>query len=174
MQCGRVYLLVKRGSGDCHHDTVLGHKCKTESDIEAPWWQVEETLINEEIVDHVQHMGCEEHEVELIKSDDDDVEMEPSEMTLVECTEILKDIANFIAQDACLGDEDSLQVQRLANKLLAMQAMCVMNRKQTEINEFFFRWWIFKVTLSRVQVLYSQYWPKHATLLRTYSIYRLC
>ena len=46
-------------------------------------------------------------------------------------------IANFIAQDACLGDEDLLQVQRLAIKLLAMQATSVMKRKQKEITEFF-------------------------------------
>ena len=38
-------------------------------------------------------------------------------MTLVECRESLKGIANFIAQDACLGDEDLLQIQQLANKL---------------------------------------------------------
>ena len=58
-------------------------------------------------------------------------------MTLMECKETLKGIANFVAQNACLGDEDMLQVQRLANKLLAMQATSVMNRKQKEINEFF-------------------------------------
>ena len=46
-------------------------------------------------------------------------------------------IANFVAQSACLGDEDLLQVQRLANKLLAMQATSVMNRKQKEIKSFF-------------------------------------
>ena len=40
-------------------------------------------------------------------------------MTLVECRESLKGIANFIAQDACFGDEDMLQVQQLANKLSA-------------------------------------------------------
>ena len=85
-------------------------------------------LTNEEIVDHVQHMGCEEMDVELMESDDDGVDMGPSKMTLVECREPLKGI-NFIAQDACLGDEFFLQVQQLANKLLAMQATCVMNRK---------------------------------------------
>ena len=84
-------------------------------------------LTDEEIVDHVQHMGCEEMDVELIESDDDGDG--PSKMTLVECRESLKGIANFIAQDACLGEEDMLQVQQLANKLLAMQATCVMNCK---------------------------------------------
>ena len=63
--------------------------------------------------------------------------MGPSKMTLVECRESLKGIANFIAQDACLGDEDLLQVQRLAKKLLAMQARSVMIRKQKEIKKFF-------------------------------------
>ena len=58
-------------------------------------------------------------------------------MTLVEFRESLKGIANFIAQDACLGDEDLLKVQQLANKLLAMQATCVMNRKQKGIKRFF-------------------------------------
>ena len=94
-------------------------------------------LTDEEIVDHVQNMGCEEMDVELIDSDDDGVDIGPSKMTLVECGESLKGIANFIAQDACLGDEYLLQVQRLANKFLAMQASSVMKRKQKEINEFF-------------------------------------
>ena len=94
-------------------------------------------LTDEEIVDHVQHMGCEEMDVELIESDDDGVDMGPSKMTLVECRESLKGIANFIAQDACLGDEDMLQVQQLTNKFLAMQATCVINRKQEVINKFF-------------------------------------
>ena len=67
-------------------------------------------------------------DVELIESDDDDVDMELSKMTLVECRMSLKGIASFIAQDSCLGDEDMLQVQRLANKLLTMRATCVMNR----------------------------------------------
>ena len=97
---------------------------------------MEETLTDEYILDHVQHMGCEEMVVELIKIDDDDVDMEPSKMALVECRESLKGIANFIAEDACLGDEDPLQVQRLASKLLAVQATCVMNRKQEEISIF--------------------------------------
>ena len=70
----------------------------------------------EEIVDHVQHMGCEEMDVELIENDDDAVDMGPSKMTLVECRESLTGIAKFIAQDACLGDEDLLQVQRQENK----------------------------------------------------------
>ena len=84
-------------------------------------------------------------DVELIESDDDDVDMEPSKMTLVECRESLKGVANFIPQDSCLGDEDPLQAQRLANDLLAMQAMCVMNRKQEGIKKFFFffSWWMF-------------------------------
>ena len=59
-------------------------------------------------------------------------------MTLVECRESLKGIANFIARDACLGDEDLLKIQQLANKLLAMQATCVMNRRQKGIKRFFF------------------------------------
>ena len=33
------------------HDATLGHKCKSNFDIEPPYWQVEET--NDEIVDHV-------------------------------------------------------------------------------------------------------------------------
>ena len=57
-------------------------------------------------------------DIELIESDDHGVDMGPSKRTLVECRESLKGIANFIAQDACLGDEDMLQVQQLANKLL--------------------------------------------------------
>ena len=68
-------------------------------------------------------------EIELIENDDDDVDMWISKITLVECRESLKGIANFIAQDACLGDEDVLQVQRPANELLAIQATCLMNRK---------------------------------------------
>ena len=72
-----------------------------------------------------------------IESDDDGVDMGPSKITLVECRESLKDIANFIAQDACLGEEYILQVQKLANKLLAVQTTCVMNRKQEVIMKFF-------------------------------------
>ena len=64
-------------------------------------------LTDEEIVDHVQHMGYKEMDVKLIESDDDGVDMGPSKMTLVECRESLKGIANVIAQDACLGDEDN-------------------------------------------------------------------
>ena len=94
-------------------------------------------LTDEEIVDHVQHMGCEEMDVELSESDDNGVDMGPSKMTLVECRESLKGIANFIAQDACLGDEDLLKVQQLANKFLAMQTICVMNREQEGIKRFF-------------------------------------
>ena len=93
-------------------------------------------LIDEEIVDHVQHMGDEEMDVELIESDDG-VDIGPSKMTLVECRESLKGIANFIAQDACLEDEDLLKVHELANKLLAMQATCVTNRKQEGMKRFF-------------------------------------
>ena len=92
---------------------------------------------DKEIVDHVQHMGDEKMDVELIESDDDGVDIGPSKMTLEECRESLKGIANFIAQDACLRDEDLLKVQQLANKLLAMQATCVMNRKQEGIKRFF-------------------------------------
>ena len=91
-------------------------------------------LTDEEIVDHVQHMGDEEMDVELIESG---VDIGPSKMTLVECRESLKGIANFIAQDVCLGDEDLLKVQQLTNKLLAMQTTCVMNRKQEGIERFF-------------------------------------
>ena len=94
-------------------------------------------LTDEEIVDHVQHMGYEEMDVELIESDDDGVDIGPSKMTLVECRESLNGIANFIAQDACLEDEDLLKVQQLANKLLTMQATCVKNRKQEGIKRFF-------------------------------------
>ena len=92
---------------------------------------------DEEIVDHVHDMGCDEMDVEDVESDDDGVDMGPPKMTLVECRESLKGIANFVAQNACLGDEDLLQVQRLGNKLLAMQATSVMNRKQSEIKSFF-------------------------------------
>ena len=94
-------------------------------------------LTDEEIVDHVQHMGCEEMDVEVIESDDDGVDIGPSKLTLVECRESLKGIANFIAQDTCLGDEVLLKVQQLANNLLAMQATCVMNRKQEGNKRFF-------------------------------------
>ena len=38
---------------------------------------MKELLTDEESVDHAQHMGCEENDVELIESDDDDVDMEP-------------------------------------------------------------------------------------------------
>ena len=88
-----------------------------------------------EIVGYVQHMGCEEMDVELIESDDGGVDMGPSKMTLVECRKSLKGIANFIAHDACFEDEYLLQVQQLANKLLAMQATCVMNCKQEVIKK---------------------------------------
>ena len=94
-------------------------------------------LTDEEIVDQARHMGSEEMDVELIDSDDDGVDIGPPKMTLVECRESLKGNANFVAQNDCLGDEDLLQVQRLANKLLAMQASSVINRKQKEINKFF-------------------------------------
>ena len=60
-----------------------------------------------------------------IESDDDGVDVGPSKMNFIECRESLKGIANFIAQDACLGDEDLLQVQQLADMLLAMQATYV-------------------------------------------------
>ena len=88
-------------------------------------------------MDHVQHMGCEGMDVKLIESDDDGVDMGPSKMNRVECREEPpKGIANFIAQDTCLGDEDLLQVEQSANKFLAMQAACVMNRKQEVIEKF--------------------------------------
>ena len=48
----------------------------------------------------MQHMGCEEMDVELIKSDDGGVDMGLSKMTLVEFRQSLKGIANFIAHDA--------------------------------------------------------------------------
>ena len=67
-------------------------------------------LTDEEIVDHVQHMGCEEMDVELIDNDDDGVDIGPPKMTLVECRESLKGIANFVAQNACLRDEYLLQI----------------------------------------------------------------
>ena len=98
---------------------------------------MEELLTDEEIVDHVQHTGCEEMDVELNESDDDDVNMGPPKMTLEECRESLKGIANFIAQDTFLGDEELLKVQQLANKFLAMQANRVIYRKQKGINNFF-------------------------------------
>ena len=39
---------------------------------------MEEILTDEEILNHVQHMGCEEMDGELIESDDDGVDMGPS------------------------------------------------------------------------------------------------
>ena len=72
MQCGRVYLPAGGGSGDCRHDAALGRKCKSNSGIEAPCWQVEEIPTDGEIVDHVQQTGCEKMNVELIGSDDDE------------------------------------------------------------------------------------------------------
>ena len=121
-------------------------------------------LADEDIVDHVQHMGCEKMDVELIESDDDGVDMGPPKMTLVECKESLKGIANFIAQNASLGDEDLLQVQRLANELLAMQATCVMNHKQEVIKKFF-PVMGFYCMLSIVEVFYVQCWQKNMWLL---------
>ena len=90
---------------------------------------------NREIVAHVQHTGYEEMDVELNESDDDDVDMIPYKMTLVECRKSLKGIANSIGQDACLGDDDLLQLQRLATKLLAIQSTCDMNRWQERIKK---------------------------------------
>ena len=87
----------------------------------------------------------------------------------MECRETQKGIANFIAQDACLGEEYMLQVQRLANKLLAMQATCVMNRKQKGNKKKNRR--IFKVKLSTVQVLYAQCWQKKIWLLFSVHIH---
>ena len=66
--------------------------------------------------------------------------------TIVYCT-TLKGIANFVVQDACLGDENLSRVQRLANTLLAIQATCIVNRKQEGIMIFFL------VVLNTVQVL---------------------
>ena len=44
-------------------------------------------LTDEEIVDHVQHMGCEEMDVELIESDDDGVDMGPCQ-SIIDCVPI--------------------------------------------------------------------------------------
>ena len=77
MKCGRVHFPPRGGLGDWHHDGALGHKCKRKYDVEAPCCQVEEVLTNEEIMDHVQHMECEKNDVELIESDDVDVDTEP-------------------------------------------------------------------------------------------------
>ena len=67
-----------QNQGECHHDATLGHKCKSNSDIEPCFLWVEEMLADEEIVDHVQHMGYEEMDVEIIESDDDGVDIGPS------------------------------------------------------------------------------------------------
>ena len=94
-------------------------------------------LTNGEIMEPMQHMGCEEMDMKLIESNDEDVDIEPSKITILECRESLKGIANIIAQDVCLGDEATLQVQRLLNKVLAPHTACVMNRKQEEIKEYY-------------------------------------
>ena len=112
---------------------------------------MEESLTDEEIVDHVQQMGCEKMDVEPIGSDDEGVDIGPPKMTLVECRESLKGTTNFVAQNSCLGDEDLLRVQRLTNKLLAMQATSILYRKQKGINSFF-RYWTIKVMLNMVEV----------------------
>ena len=109
-------------------------------------------LTSEEIVNHVQHMGCEEMDVELIENDEDDVDMEPSKMTHVECRESLEGNANSIAQDACLGDEDLLQVQRLANNVLVIQATGVMNWKREGINKM--------LDIMRFEI-FTQLFPQH-------------
>ena len=44
---------------------------------------------------------------------------------------------SMASTDTCLGDDDLLKVQQLANKLLTMQATCVMNREQKGIKRFF-------------------------------------
>ena len=75
-------------------------------------------------MDHVQHMGCEEMRVELIESDDDDVDMEPYKMTLVECRESHEGIAYFIARVVYLGDEDLVQSRRLAITSNASNVCC--------------------------------------------------
>ena len=136
MQCGRFYLPARGGSGDCHYDAALGHKCIIKSDIEALCWQVEEMLTDEEIVDHAPEMGCEENDVELIESDDYDVDMEPSKMTLVECRESLKVIANFIAKDACLGDKTI--TSPTTSKQVTSNASNVCYEPQANWNQFFF------------------------------------
>ena len=91
-----VQLLARGGLGDYHRDAALGHKCKSNSDIVAPCWLEEELLTDEENVDHMQHTGCEEMGVELIENDDDDVDMEPSKTSLVECRESLKDVKMLV------------------------------------------------------------------------------
>ena len=91
-------------------------------------------------------------------------------MTLVECKESLKGIANFIALDACFGDNDLLQVQRLANKLLAMQTTSVMNRKQKEIKNFFPEVDIY--AKHGRSVLRAMFPEKYVVSL--FSIFRLC
>ena len=65
-----------------------------------------------EFVDETIDVGSLEMDVELIESDDDDVDMEPSKMTLVEWREFLKGIANFFDQETGLGDEDLLQTSK--------------------------------------------------------------
>ena len=60
-------------------------------------------LTDEEIVDHVQHMGYEEMDVELIESDDDGVDIGPSKMTLVECRESLKALQTLSPKMLVLG-----------------------------------------------------------------------
>ena len=85
-----------------------------------------------------------------------------------------KGIAKFIAQDSCFGDEDLLQVQQLANKLLAMQAACVMNRNQEVIKKFPVMGIQVDVKHSRstsCAMLAEKY---VATLLCPYSIYCIC
>ena len=82
-------------------------------------------LTDGEILDHVQHMGVEEMDVELIESDDDDVDIKSSDLAT----------AKFIAQLLVLRTQ-ILHVQRLAYKILAMRATCGMNCKQEGIKRF--------------------------------------
>ena len=62
-----------------------------------------EMLTDKEIVDHVEHMGCEEMDVELIEDHDDDIDMGPSKMTLVECGESLKALQPLAPEIFVLG-----------------------------------------------------------------------
>ena len=96
----------------------------------------------------------------------------PSKMFLVECRDPLKSNANFTAQDACLGDKDMLQVQRLSKQLLAMQATRVMNRKQKEINKFFPVVDIYGYAKHNRSALRAVFPEKHVeTILCTQSIF---
>ena len=74
-----------------------------------------------------------------------------------------------------LGDEDLLLVQRLANKLLAMQAKSGLNRKQKEINIFFPVVDIYGYAKHGISALRAMFPKKYVvTLVCTYSIFYLC